>query len=52
MQTPENESYLTYQMRHASQGPNVSWRGKKRKEKIRYGRDDFDLLRSLGQINH
>lgn len=34
MQTPENESCLTYQMRHASQGPNVSWRGKKRKEKL------------------
>lgn len=34
MQTPENESCLTYQMRHVSQGPNVSWRGKKRKEKL------------------
>lgn len=34
MQAPENESCLTYQMRHASQGPNVSWRGKKRQEKL------------------
>lgn len=52
MQTPENESCLTYQMRHASQGLECQLERREEKRKIRYGRDDFDLLRNLGQINH
>lgn len=32
--------------------PQCQLERREKKRKIRYGRDDFDLLRNLGQINH